>query len=87
MLHSLTNIERQKHCQNKSRFNEVYSRDNLLRNIKERAYVITLDKYFDFGTHWVGLYISNDAIYFDSFGVEQISKGTKKLLEKKPQHI
>ena len=32
--HPLTNIEIQKYYRNKSRFNAVYSRDNLLRNIK-----------------------------------------------------
>ena len=32
--HPLTNIEIQKYYRNKSRFNAVYSRDSLLRNIK-----------------------------------------------------
>ena len=33
--------------QNEPRFNEVYSRDNLLHNIKDGAYVINLDEYSD----------------------------------------
>ena len=38
--HSLTNFEIQKYYQNESRFNGVYSRDNLLDKIKDAAYVI-----------------------------------------------
>ena len=52
----LTNFEIQKYYQNESRFNGVYSRDNLPNKIKDRAYVINLDQYFDFGTHWIALY-------------------------------
>ena len=39
----LTNFEIQKYCQNESRFNGVYSRDNLPK-IKVGAYVINLDE-------------------------------------------
>ena len=66
--HPLSNFEIQKY-QNKSRFNGVYSRDNLPK-IKEGAYVINFDKYSDIETHWVALYIRNTNVtYFDSFGV------------------
>ena len=34
-------------CQNESRFNGVYSRDNLSGSIKNGAYVINLDEYAD----------------------------------------
>ena len=37
--HPLTNFEIQKYYQNESRFNGVYSRDNLSKNIKDEAYV------------------------------------------------
>ena len=50
--HPLTNFEIQKYYQNESRFNGVYSRDNLPK-IKDGAYVINLDDYSDIGTHWV----------------------------------
>ena len=71
--HPLTNFEIQKY-QNEPRFNGVYSRDNLPK-IKDGAYVINLDEYFDIGTHWVALYVqNNDVTYFDLFGVEHISK-------------
>ena len=48
--HHLTNFEIQKYYQNEPRFNGVYSRDNLTE-IKDGAYVINLDEYFDIGTH------------------------------------
>ena len=65
--HPLTNFEIQKCYQNESRFNGVYSRDNLSDEIKDGAYIINLDKYSDIGTHWVALYLSNDNVtYFDS---------------------
>ena len=37
------------------------------------AYVINFDKYSDIGTHWIALNALN-VFYFDSFGVERISK-------------
>ena len=38
--------------ENKSRFNGVYSRDNLSK-IKDGAYIVNLDEYSDIGTHWL----------------------------------
>ena len=51
----LTNIEIQKYYQNESRFNGVFSRDNLYGNIKDGAYVINLHEYADFRTQLIGL--------------------------------
>ena len=48
--HPLTNFEIQKYYQNESRFNVVYSRDNLPR-ILDGAYVINLDEYSGIETH------------------------------------
>ena len=80
--HPLTNFEIQKYYQNESRFNGVYSRDNLSR-IKDRAYVINLDEYSDIANRWVALYINNnDVTYFDSFGVEQIPKEIKTFINR-----
>ena len=42
----LSNFEIQKFYQNESRFNGVFSRDNLPK-IKDRAYIINLDEYSD----------------------------------------
>ena len=47
--HPLTNFEILRYYQNESRFNEVYSRNNLLDEIKDRAYVTNLDEYSDIG--------------------------------------
>ena len=63
------------HYQNEPRFNGVYSRGNLPDKIKDLAYVINLDEYFDIGTHWIALYLNTKTVtYFDSFGVEHIPK-------------
>ena len=80
--HPLTNFEIQEYYQNESRFNGVFSRDNLPNNtIKSGASVINLDKYHDIGTHWVALYVNNKIVtYFDSFGVEHIPKEIMKFI-------
>ena len=81
--HPLTNFEIQKYYQNETRFNRVYSRDNLPNKIKDGAYVINLDEYSDIGTHWIVLYaLNNNDTYFDSFDVEHIPKEIKKSIDK-----
>ena len=65
---------------NQPKFNGIYFRDNL-NKIKDGAYIINLDEYSDFGTHWVALYVNNnDVTYFDSFGVEHIPKEIKTFI-------
>ena len=72
-----------KYYQNDPKFNGVYSRDNLLK-IKDRAYVRSLDEYYDVGTHWVALWVNhNDVTYFGSFGVEHIPKEIKTFINSK----
>ena len=79
-----TNLEIQAYYQNDPRFNEVFSRDNLLNTIKNDAYVINLNEYHDIGTHWVALYVNNKTVtYFDSFGVEHIPKEIMKFIDNK----
>ena len=71
-----------KYFENESRFNGVYSRDNLPNKIKDGAYVINLDEYSNIGNHWIALYVKNNVVtYFDSFGVEHIPKKLKQLLK------
>ena len=77
--HPLTNFEIQKYCQNKSRFNGVYSRGNLPKKIKDGSYVINLDEHEDTGTHWIALFC-NEIVYFDSFGVEHIPEEIKEFI-------
>ena len=80
--HPLTNFEIQKY-QNEPRFNGVYSRDNPPK-IKNGAYVVNLDEYFDIGTHWVALYANNNSVtYFNSFSVEHIPKEIKTFINNK----
>ena len=79
--HPLANFEIQKYYQIESRFNGVYSRDNLTE-IKDGADVINLDEYCDIGTHWVALYVHNNHVtYFDSFGVEHIPKEIREFVD------
>ena len=79
--HPLTNFEIQKYYENESRFNGVYSRDNLPNKIKDGAHVINLDVYSNVGTHWIALYVkNNDITYFNSFGVEHIPKEIIKII-------
>ena len=83
-LHPQTNFEIETYYQNKPRFNGVYSRDNLPEKRKDGAYVVNPDEYSYIGTHWVALYGNNKtATYFDSFGVEHISKEIKKCINNK----
>ena len=73
-----------KYYETKSRFNDVYSRDNSPNEIKDGIYVINLDEYSDIGTHWIALYVkNNDITYFDSFGVEHIPKEIIKSIGQK----
>ena len=54
------------------------------KTIKNGAYVINLDEYFDIGTHWIALYVNNKTVtYFDCFGVEHIPKEIKKFINNK----
>ena len=66
-----------------TRFNGVYSRDNLPR-IRNEAYVINIDEYSDIGTHWIAMYVQNNEVpYFDSFGVEHIPEKIKTFISNK----
>ena len=51
------------------------------KKLKNRAYVINLNEYFDIGTHLIALYsLSNNVTYFDSFGVEHVPKEILKFI-------
>ena len=52
LSHSLTNFEIQKYYQNETRFNGVYSTDNLPK-LKDGAYVINFDEYSYVETHLI----------------------------------
>ena len=85
--HTLTNFEIKVYYENDSKFNGVYSRDNLPKIIKNAAYVINLDEYTDVGTHWIALCVkNNEVIYFDSFGVEHVPKEIKIFIGHQNTH-
>ena len=82
--HPLTNFEIQNYYQSESRFNGVYSRNNLPKKIKDGTYVINLDEYADVGTHWIALFCNrNEIVYFDSFGVEHVPEEIKEFVGNK----
>ena len=72
--HRSTNFEIQKYYQNEPTFNDVYSKNNLLK-IEDGAYIINLEEYESIGTHRIVLYVNaKNVTYFDSFGIEYIPK-------------
>ena len=80
-FHPLTNIEISEYYSNESKFNGVYSRDNLQKTTKKGAYVINLDEYENTGTHWIALFVkTNEVVYFGSFGIEHIPKEINKFI-------
>ena len=80
-FHPLTNRKISEYYKNEPRFNGVYSRNNLPNKIRKGAYVINLDEYKNTGTHWVSLFVKPKyTVYFDSFGVEHISKEINKFI-------
>ena len=79
--HLLTNFEVQKYYQDESRFNGVFSINNLPKKVKDEAYVIKLDEYAYVGTHWIALFCNkNEIVYFDSFGVEHVPEEIKEFV-------
>ena len=67
--HPLTNFEIQKCYQRETKFNAVYSRNNLPK-IKDGAYVLNFDECKSKETQWIALYVNVDNVtYLDSFGV------------------
>ena len=71
--HPLTNFELEKYYQNEPGFNGVYSRNNLLKTIKDGAYVINL-----------GLFCHrSETVYFNSFGVEHVPEQIKEFVGNK----
>ena len=83
-FHPLTNIEISEYYANEPRFNRVYSRNNLPNKIKKGAYIINLDEYENTDTHWIALFVKPKyMVYFDSFGIEHISKEINRFIGNK----
>ena len=82
--HPLTNFEIQKYYENEPRFNGVYSRNHLLKKIKDGAYVINLDENADVGMHLIALFCNgSEIVYFDSFGVGYVPEEINDFVENK----
>ena len=78
----MTNFEIQKYYENEPRFNGVFSRDNLPKEIKDGAYVINLDEHADTGTHWVALFCQKTKLFISIASVLSIFlRKLKSLLE------
>ena len=83
LSHPLANFKIQKNYQNETKFNGVYSRNNLLE-INDEAHVMNLNEFKSIGTHWIAFYVNvRNIIYFDSFVVEHIPKEIKKFIGNK----
>ena len=79
--HPLKNFEIKDYHENEPQFDGVYSRDNLIKTIKNGVYVINLDECNNVRTHWIALYLkNNEVIYFDSFGVEHVPKEIRRFI-------
>ena len=81
--HPSTNFEIQKYYPNEPKFNGVYSRYNLHKT-KDGAYAVNMNHVYDecesVGPYRITLYGNVDnAIYFDSFGVDTFQKKLKNL--------
>ena len=83
----VANIEIIKYFNYESRFNGVFSRNDLSR-VRGGAYVINLDDKKSKGTHWVSLFIDRDtAVYVDSFGIKYIPQDVlNKIRDKSISH-
>ena len=61
----------------------IYSRNNLPET-KDGAYVINLDEYESIGIYWIAINANAENVtYFDSFGVEYMSKDIRELIVNK----
>ena len=90
IFNATSSFKIQKYFRNEPEFNGFYFKNDLPK-IKDGTYVINLDECRSIATHWIALFVNNgdngsascDATYFDSFGVEHISKDIKKFIGRK----
>ena len=76
-LHPLTKFKIQKYYQNRSKFNNVFLRNNL-PEMQNEAFVTNFAEYISLGNHEIALYENDENVaYLDSFGVEHIPKEIK----------
>ena len=62
--HSLVNFEIQRRCQDETKFNGAFPKNNSTK-IKNGEYLLDLDEYKSIGTHWIALCVNgNNVTYF-----------------------
>ena len=77
--HPSTNFEIRNYYQNEPKFNGVYSRSNLSK-LKDGASIVNINEHESIGTHLIAFYLNaKNVTYFNSFGVEHISKEIRKF--------
>ena len=81
-FHPLTNFEIIKYFEDEPRFNSVFSRGNFPK-LKTGAYIVNLDHSKNTETHWVVIFVKNEVMYFDSFGVGHIPGEIMKVIGNK----
>ena len=82
--HPSKNFKIQKYYENEPWSNGVFSKDNLLKTIKNGAYVINFDEDTDVGTHWIASFCRKiEIVYLNSFGVEHVPEEIKELIRNK----
>ena len=68
---------------NESKFNGVYSKNNLAKT-KDWELKINLDEFKSIRNKWIVLSVNPENVtYFDRFGVEHFSKEIEKFIENK----
>ena len=81
--HPLKNFEIQNYYQNESRFNGVFSRDDLP---KKKGWSLCNKSWWicTYRTHWIDLFCKRSKIvYFFSFGVEHVHEELKEFIGNK----
>ena len=77
--HPSTNFEIRNYYHNEPKFNGVYSRSNLSK-LKDGASIVNINEHESIGTHLIAFYLNaKNVTYFNSFGVEHISKEIRKF--------
>ena len=68
-LHPLTNFEIQKYHETETKFNGVYSRNNLPKT-NDGTYVMNVDEYKSIETHWIASYVTDNNVTYGVIPLE-----------------
>lgn len=62
--HPLNTFKKQKHCQNKPKFNSIYSKNNSPKT-KDVGYVINLNEYKSIRTDWIEFFVKRSNLNYE----------------------